>query len=359
VIGYFCATPLHILSAATMQGGMFAGEESMLILLNHFHVDEALLQRIKETGVFTEVMLVENDYRTTVGNVKRLVNAFFPSKPMRYVAKRTSFTHFVCYALDYIDLAYIMSQYKKRGVDCEFSYGDDGLGTYVAPIHQPKPLARKLLKLNGHLSMLDEVARLYVYKPEYIIVDHHLDVQPILQDEAACRTRRQAAAHIWPLQEKVDIDGGILYFEQPNPLDAEGSDRQIEQAMLQRAVETLGAHAVVKMHPRSDADSAWSAFGVLRTKMPYEVLLQQAQCVPKMIMTISSTALFTTYLFDDLSAEPCPAILLYKMMQYVNPASCKAISELCQRINAAQDKPRIFVPETDEELQQILETMKV
>ena len=358
MVGYFCATPLHVLSAITMQGGMFADEDSMLILLNHFHVDEALLGRIKESGVFTEVMLVENDYRTTVGNIKRLANAFFPIKPMRYVANKTCFTHFVCFALDYIDLAYIMTRYKKRGIRCEFSFGDDGIGTYIAEIHQPKPLARKLLKLNGHLGILDEVTRLYAYKPEYLIVNRHFDVQPILQNEAACRARCAAAAHIWPLQEQTNIDGGVLYFEQPNPLDADNSDRDIEQAMLRRAMDTLGIHAAVKMHPRSDAEAAWSPFGVIHTKMPYEVMLQQAQCKPKLIMTISSTALFNTYMFDDLTAEPCPAILLYKMMRYVNRQACEAMTEMCERINAAQEKPRIYVPENEEELQKILEIIK-
>lgn len=357
--GYFCATPFHITAAITMQSGMFADEDGMLILLNHFGADEALVERIRSTGVFKEILVIENDYRTLWGNVKRALNVFFPVKPMRFVANKTAFSRFVCFALDYMDLAYIMQRYRRRGIDCAFSFGDDGIGTYIAEgIFKPKDIAAKLLRLCGRLDELSRVTRVYAYKPAFMVANTAYDVQPILQTEEACRCRREAVCTIWPLEERPPIDGGILYFEQPNEEDKDNADQAIEQAALAKATATLDTHAVVKMHPRSLEEEAWRAFEVLKTKMPYEVMLLQQQCAPAMMMTVSSTALFSTYLFDDLVAATCPSVLLYRQMVHVNTVQAAALDELVERINAASDNPCIFAPKTAAELEALLNSIR-
>ena len=53
-----------------------------------------------------------------------------------------------------------MKRYEKRGIACEFAFGDDGVGTYIRPgIYKPKPISQKLLKLNGRLGLVDRVTR--------------------------------------------------------------------------------------------------------------------------------------------------------------------------------------------------------
>ncbi len=359
MIGYLCATPFHITAAITMQSGQFAGESATLIILNHFDVDEALLERIRQTGVFDEVLLFDSRYRTKMDNLKRLVNAFIPAPLMRRVANRTAFSHFICFALDFIDLTYIIRRYEKRGVACEFAFGDDGIGTYIRDgIYRPKPLAQKLLRLSGRLGLCDRVTRVYAYKPSYMVANTEYDVRAIEQSEQACERRRAAVSAIWPLEEDVPIDGGILYFEQPNEADRDSADQRVEQKWLRAAADALGVHTCVKMHPRSLAEPQWRPFNVLRTKMPYEVLLLQKRCAPALLMTVNSTALFSTYLFDDLLATECPSVLLYKLMVHRNEALTAATAQLCARINASQEAPRIFDPDTEEQLQQLLDSVK-
>lgn len=359
MIGYLCATPFHITAAITMQSGQFAGEPATLIILNHFDVDEGLLERIRQTGVFDEVLLFNSRYRTKMDNIKRLINAFVPAPLMRRVANKTAFSHFVCFALDFIDLSYIIKRYDKRGIACEFAFGDDGIGTYIRDgIYRPKPLAAKLLRLNGRRGLCDRVTRVYAYKPSYMVANTEYDVHAIEQSTQACERRRAAVSAIWPLEEDVPIDGGILYFEQPNEADRDSEDQRVEQKWLRAAADVMGVHTCVKMHPRSQALAQWQPFNVLGTKMPYEVLLLQKQCAPALLMTVNSTALFSTYLFDDLPAAECPSVLLYKLMIHRNEALTAATAQLCARINASQQTQRIFDPDTEEELQQWLDSVK-
>ncbi len=359
MIGYLCATPFHITAAITMQCGQFADESATLIILNHFDVDEALLERIRTTGVFDEVLLFDSRYRTKMDNLKRLVNAFIPASLMRRVANTTQFSHFICFALDFIDLTYIMKRYDKRGVACEFAFGDDGIGTYIREgIYRPKPLAERLLRLNGRRRLCDRVTTVYAYKPQYMVANTAYDVRPIEQSTAACAGRRAAVRTIWPLEEDVQIDDGILYFEQPNEADRDSEDQRVEQKWLRAAADALGVHTCVKMHPRSHAEEQWRPFGVMQTHMPYEVLLLQKRCRPALLMTVNSTALFSSYLFDDLPTADCPSVLLYKLMVHRNEALTAATARLCQRINAGSAAQRIFDPDTEEELRDLLDSVK-
>lgn len=359
MIGYLCATPFHITAAITMQSGQFAGEPATLVILNHFNVDDALLDRIRQTGVFDEVLLYNSRYRTRLDNIKRLWHAFFPAALMRRMANCTSFSHFVCFALDPIDLTYVMKRYEKRGIDCEFSYGDDGIGTYIREgIYRPKPIADKLLRITGRRAYCERVTRVYAYKPSFMVANTEYDVQPIEQSPAACDKRREAVSAIWPLSEDVPIDGGILYFEQPNEADRDSDDQRIEQQWLRAAADALGVHTCVKMHPRSQAKEQWALFGVLETKMPYEVLLLQKRCHPALLMTVNSTALFSTYLFDDLPAAGCPSVLLHKLMKHRNEELIRKTEQLYARVNDSQAAQRIYDPDTAEELQALLDSVR-
>ncbi len=359
MIGYLCATPFHIAAAITMQSGMFADQPSVLIVMNHFDVDQDLLERIDSTGVFDTVLLFDSNNKTKLNRLKRLAGAFVPSKLMRQLAYQTAFTHFVCFALDFLNLAYLIKAYKRRGLHCEFSFGDDGVGTYIREgIYQPKDFVGRLLWLTGRATALDEVKRVYAYKPDFMVANRRYELCPIEQSEAACCKRREALCAIWPVHEDLRINEGLLYFEQPNAQDVGGADLEREKQALRAAHELLHTPIIVKMHPRSIAENEWRNYDILKTKMPYEVMVLQQLCSPSVLMTVNSTALFSTYLFDDLQVSSCPSILLYRMMAHQNSALTEAMNVLCEKINQSQSKQCVFCPVTMEEFHALLQTIK-
>lgn len=355
MIGYLCATPLHIITAITMQSGMFSDKHSTLIVMNHFDVDDKFIERIKETKVFDEVLLFDSNNKTKVNKIKRLVNSVFPAKLIKNIANNTNYSHFVSFALDFINLSYIVKRYKKRNISCKFAFGDDGIGTYMNDgLYKPKKLAQNILKAVGRASYLKDVQSVYVYKPQYMVDNLQYEICKIKQNEETCKKRKDAVCKIWPLNETIEIDNVILSFEQPNILDVEGKDRELERAILRKTAKRLNAPVVIKMHPRSLLEKEWSEFSVITTKMPFEAIMLQKQCVPKLMMTVNSTALFSAYLFDDLSATECPSILLYRLMKYQREGSNKSMDKLCKALSANEESSKIYNPSSIEELENYL-----
>lgn len=355
MIGYLCATPLHIINAITMQSGMFSEKKSTLIILDHFDVNELVVERIKETNVFDEVILFHSNNKTKWNKVMRLVHSVVPAKTIRQLANDREYTHFVSFALDFINVTYIIKRYKKRGISCEFSYGDDGIGTYMNPnIYRPRKLAMEIMRWTCRLSFLDEIKKLYVYKPEYMVENKHYEIVAIEQSQKTCDKRKRAVCKIWPLDEKINLEHSILYFEQPNVLDNDKKDLETEQEILRNAEKLLNASTIIKMHPRSGAEKQWQAFCILKTKMPFEVILLHIQCKPKLIMTVNSTALFSTYLFEDLQVTNCPSILLYHLMEHQSITVNKSMDKLCMALNVSEHAKHIYNPDSLEELQELL-----
>ena len=161
---FFCATPYHIIASMTMAVGTLAGEESTLVVLDHFSMDEGMLERIRSTGIFREVILYKSNNKTKLNKAKRLLGVFCPDRFMRKLAHQTAFCHCIFFALDFLNLGYLAKIYRKRGVSCRFAFGDDGIGAYLnADCYRPKALVVKLLKASGRFADLQRVKDLYLH----------------------------------------------------------------------------------------------------------------------------------------------------------------------------------------------------
>ncbi len=350
MIAYVCATPFHITAAITMQCGMFRQEAATLIVMNHFPIDDTFMNRLRATGLFDEVCLLNSHNRTLTARGKRAAQAVVPSALLRRLAFHTAFTRYISFVPDFLSLTYVMRGYRKRQVPCEFAFGDDGIGTYIRDgLYQPRPMIRTFLRLVGRLSLLADIRRLYVYKPDLMAVPTTLQTVPIEQEPAACERRRQALCTVWPNTDGQAVEDGILYFEQP---DLSEDSRDAEHAALYTAQEILHKPVIVKLHPRSVSDRLWQPFLRLQTDTPYEVMLLQHRCAPSLMMSVDSTAVFSAYLFDHLPRADCPCILLYRLSAARDGRISAALDRLYERF-LRMGAP-LYRPDTVEQLHTVL-----
>ncbi len=352
--GYFCATPYHIMAAMTMA----CGEEkpdNILVILDHFKIDEALVKRIRETDVFGEVVLYHSNNKTRLSRAKRLVNTFIPDKLMRRLMYQTACEKWVFFALDFINLTHVIAAYEKRGIACEFAYGEDGSGAYVYKnCYVPSALPAKLMKLNGHGKYLDRVKNLYVYKPAYMVENTHFCAKEIPQSAEISAKLKEAVCHVWPLEEEASLISGILYFEQPYAKEICEGNIATEQKCLGLAAEILDADIMVKMHPRSQNQYLWADYEIMRTTIPFEAVLLQSKALPKLIMANNSTALFSAYLLDGLVGEACPSMFLSNLMPVKVAGVSAAAEKFCALINENCEDAGLLFPKTQEEFQSML-----
>ena len=355
---FFCATPYHIIASITLATGKFAGEESMLVVLNHFDIDEAMVQRIRSTGVFKEVLLYNSNNKSNWSKAKRLANVFMPDRVMNRLANQMAFSHCVFFALDFLNLAYMIKRYQKRGVDCEFAFGDDGIGAYLnVSCYHPKPLVVNLLKLTNRLTALESVKKLLVYKPELMVENTEFVLEKIPQSPEIYATLQQAVAKIFVMETDIDVTNAVLYFEQPVDSAASKENAAEEQRLLKLAMEKKNLKAVVKMHPRSTCEALWNQFPIMKTKIPFEAMVLQKNYAPAVMMSNCSTAMFSVYLLDNLPVGKCPSIFLNRLIPHQNERFNKAMERYFHLLNSSDEEANLYSPSSEEEFTALLDKL--
>ena len=358
MIGFLCATPYHIIAATTIAAGQFKDEKSVLVVMDHAaNVDEAFVERIRGCNIFTEVHLYKSNNKTKLNNIKRLVNAFVPPRIVKMLAKR-DFSRFFCFALDFIDITYLIKKFKNKNKECEFVFADDGIGSYVNPeIYAPRPVSEKILKLNGRKKYLDEIKKLYVYKPEFVTINTNgYELVRIEQTEDSLTALRVLTAALWPLDSRVELGGKILYFEQPYGLDNGDAIVSKEISLLKKVTDKYCLSAAIKMHPRSTADELWSDFDIIRSKIPFEAMLIQQDCQPRAFMSNCSTALFSCYLLDGIG-DGCETVMVYDLVGMPNSSADSPFVKLKNIINEKTGCERIHMPSDEQTLMDIFASL--
>lgn len=359
MIGYLCATPYHIMAAVTMASDMFAEEDSTLIVLDHFNIDETLIEKIRKTGIFTDVLLFKSNNKSLMNKAKRFYNAFVPHPLMRSLAKRKDFTHFFCFALDFINISYLIQSFRKNGANCQFSFAEDGIGSYInESLYHPNKLASLLIQLNGRANALEAIQSLYIYKPEYAVVNKEFELVKIKQSPKTYETLRCFVSEIWPFEEEVDFKDSIVYFEQPKENPEENKDVTTEQNAIRKAEELLGAHAFVKLHPRSYENESWANFDTLKTRIPFEAIFLQTDFQPKLFLTDNSTAVFSPYMLDGDAELHCKTIFLNRLVHGDGAnAYTDTIDAVSAHINQKWQATLMESPASQEALEAILKNM--
>lgn len=355
---FVCATPYHIIASITLATGKFAGEESMLVVLNHFDIDEAMVQRIRSTRVFKEVLLYNSNNKTKWNKAKRLANVFVPDRVMNRLANQMAFSHCVFFALDFLNLAYMVKRYQKRGINCEFAFGDDGIGAYLnVACYHPKAFVVKLLKLTDRLSALESVKKLLVYKPELMVENRDFVLEKIPQNPEIYGRVQQAVSKIFVMESDMDVNHAILYFEQPTDSVAGNENVTQEQRLLKQAMEKKNMRAVVKMHPRSTCEALWNEFPIMKTKIPFEAMVLQKNYAPAVMMSNCSTAMFSVYLLDNLPLGKCPSIFLNRLIPHQNERFNKAMEQYFCLLNSGDGTANLYSPSSEEEYTALLEKL--
>lgn len=355
---FVCATPYHIIASITLATGKFAEEESMLVVLNHFNIDEDMVQRIRDTGVFKEVVLYNSNNKTKWNKAKRLANVFVPDRVMNRLANQMAFSHCVFFALDFLNLAYMVKRYQKRGIQCEFAFGDDGIGAYLnVACYHPKASVVKLLMLTGRLAALESVKKLFVYKPELMVENKEFSLEKIPQSPEIYAKLQQAVARIFVMESDIDVSHAILYFEQPVESEESKDNLKEEQRFLKLAMEKQKLKAVVKMHPRSTCEALWAEYPVMKTKIPFEAMVLQKNYAPAVMMSNCSTAMFSVYLLDNLPVGKCPSIFLNRLIPHQNERFNKAMERYFNLLNSGDETANLYSPSNEEEFTALLEKL--
>ncbi len=307
-VGYFCATPLHILNAVTMRLTTDKQGEARLYVYDHFADASRMVQALEGLGLFDRVVLYENNTLSFGGKCRRALWGVLPHPVIRPLLTGVfPFDKVVFFALD----ALTMTQLMRHGRECAFYYGEDGIGSYINPqLYQASRISRCLLRLTGRYGYLSRIRGLYLHAPALRVVKDSLPVYPMERVSFSHGAMASVLEALWPVEEStIDTSRRVVYFREPLH-ELFGTDLSaLEEQALRMAGEAFGAQGVyIKNHPRMATGAEDDR--TLPCGAPYERLMGLWNQEEAVLLSVISTAALQPLL---LAGQRPFMIFLYRM----------------------------------------------
>ncbi|NBI70635.1 hypothetical protein D3Z50_06105 [Clostridiaceae bacterium] len=349
---FFCATPYHVLLASIMKITYLKKETAELILYNHFKGAYALYENLKRTTLFSNVYFINENNYTLFNKLKRAFHIVFPDSVVKRVAKRCVYNEIVFFAIDFLSASYIIREYNKRNLACIFSYGEDGIGTYMDPgIYSPSPKTAFMLKITGRLRWLDRIHNIYVLEPKLLQSNFNKQIQLIclpafLDSEGYLNI-------LWPERRKDKI-GSVVYLQEPFVEDRNQKEVTDEKNVVEICQAIVGdSEFTIKLHPRT-RNYRVNSKHIVKTSIPFECLLKPQELDDKIIISIMSTAAIT----PGLLYQRRPYIIfLYKLFPEI-PFDSKIQKFLDCLTGLPLYSEKVFIPHDINEMIHVLKELR-
>ncbi len=344
-------------------------EEADIYVLEQFGECSSLVESLRESKTFKNVIQVPNMTDSSRKRVKEIIN-----RNIAYSVKTSPFVKNRVYDRAYfanIDMtAYMLLKYmKKCNPDIAFDKIEDGLGDYTA-LECPDISSRidaLFHKLFGGTEIFqkeeltDIQQRMYVYAPEFLPENRQTSKVRMIADHSDKKDFREMINRIFGIEEKDKLLYRILLFD---AAAASALDNKVDE-ILQQTLGTLNKYFLkeeigIKLHPRRQQDiyQGYNKWG--KQSIPPEMLYVNMgeELSDKILVGFLSTANVTPKLMFD--KEPY-LILLYKIIYNCGDVADIDIEEfdgITERVKRIYNvKEKIFVPESIEELGGILHSL--
>ena len=348
-VGYFCATPLHILHAVSMRLTTDRDAEGDIYVYNHFADAPRMVESLKGMGLFRKATLYCNNTLSLKEKMRRLWHAFVPDMAMRpLLTEPFLYKKVIFFALD----ALTMTQLMAKGQNCDFYYGEDGVGSYINPaLYRFSGVSRLLLRLTGRNRYIAAVKGIYLHAPDLRVVNTHLTgvtMEKVPYDDPAME---RALQMLWPVDETVvDTRRPVMYFREPLR-EVFGTDApHIEEQALQLAEDAFGGGVYVKRHPRMTDGTADER--ILPCNAPYERLMGLWEQPRTVLVSAISTAALQPLI---LCGQRPVMIFLYRMLLEENHPLRRLWDEFFEKLTACYAlSGRLFIPDDVGELKEAM-----
>lgn len=351
MVSFLCATPYHIIVSLYIMAGEFPEEKADLYLLDHFSISDEFISALKESGFYRHISVIHSDYKSKIGNIKRLFRAFFPYKVMKNAFKNSEYDYVFFGALDYVNMARWVKTAAKYNKNCNFALMEDGIGTYANVVtYQPKKYSEIILKFLRLKKYYNQINKVWCFKPQLRLTNLQYEAHAIARSDQAEARVQNAISKIWQI-EKIDIpENAVLYLEQPYLFDDNNQMVIKEQNLLRQIGEKTGRPVYVKFHPRSTRRHLWKDFPQLDISVPFEAIMNRDELKNIKYLSAVSTAVVSPAIMGGGSA--C-GIFLQKVLDIPEFRKNEEMLEQLTEI-ITQNGGNVTMPKTAEELIDLL-----
>lgn len=358
---YLCSTPYQLMNAMLIAADRNLSADLLIINMRLKNICD--LKAIEASNVFCNVYIwdeitnrIETFSNSTIHYIKNTINKvgvyFRPKKLCRSIpnADKVYKMIFIGYA-DYPSQC-VYYHFKKKGA--VLSLYDEGTYSYKCLTIKPNIIRKAVSKIIFKEWIMNSVTSMYARSPSKIDVGEYKNIKIVLINHPEQIMKKQFYKIFYGKAEDINAlnDRMCIFFDQ-------NIDRQEIRAgvsdIADRVANIVGDNnIIIKLHPFSSEKARYSSrLTILKTKVPFEILINSGTIGRKVLISLFSTTCFTPkYLYDD---EPY-VIFLYKVLkfdQYVE-FNKKYLNSVNDLILSYRDKKRIIIPESTAELERCI-----
>ncbi len=359
MIGFFCATPYQIFNCINLKLSEFSYDDADIYLLTFASDLSKYKKSLENSGLFRHVYLVYTfDGSHGIKDAARLF--LFLDKDLNEVLKSKKYDVMFCTCMGFVNTI-IYTRLYRNNPKIQLMYYDEGIGIYCVPLIQASQKLKLFLKLFHGRDYFANINCLYAYLPDSMLVNREFEVKKISR---VVQKDKDVYNKIFEYRQESDFytNKRFVYLDQAYkkqlgiPIDNGKLLQIIGREIPQESI-------AVKLHPTRTPDDAEYADCMLniapKTPIPWEVQLLNMNLQEKVFISINSTACITPKMVFD--QEPI-VVLLYRLVPECLSASAdngKAMEQFFEKVrDSYQASNRFFIPETVEELIQILRQIK-
>ena len=301
-----CNTHYQLIVAMQMRLTSFENENVYALITNRSRRAEQVAQRLKETGLFSDVFYqaVKEPKGKRANICERIAyikGAVWGSKRYRIPAEIV-FDEIIGFNLDLHSHMVFANECKKNPqLKCEKM--EEGLLSYKTKDSTSGVLSTvyRLRRLRGLPNMKTGLSKFYCFEPA--AYDGPLHPVSIPKLSVGSEKLKAVLSDVFSMEDVREDDYAAKYIYLPCVYDFEGGEPIGELALALRIAEVVGReNLLVKVHPRDDAEK-YKQYGLkvdARSGIPWEAIQIKHDFSDKVLISTLSTSLLTSAsLFDN------------------------------------------------------------
>nr|MBQ6241087.1 hypothetical protein [Lachnospiraceae bacterium] len=351
---FLCTTSFQIWGAVAFQ--LANRWKADILVFDDLNGYREIAEGLRQTGLFEEVIPVPF-YGSLKGKNRRSAIAARMLTAGSYTDKLVDSR--TAYERLYTSSAAVSKTVVIRGLSKRLDRAgivvyDDGLGSYSEKgrIRTGSARFRKLKKMLGWEEPLEHPEKIMLYEPELYHATEGIPVERMPKIVLTSESKALLRTIFGESEEELLVEQQVMLFDTFRLPDPKEEIVTLDRVFEQIAEICGNDNVILKEHPRSLAHSTVGVPRFSRAEVPMELIYaHQEDLSDRILVGLNSTALFTPRMLFD--AEPY-LILLYRMTSQDPAVREKRDAYLGKMTGMYRDGSRVAIPETPEELEQVL-----
>lgn len=342
---FICNTAYQLMTGVQIRQKLYPADKADLLLSNQMVGAEAVAQRARTCGLFSQVAYIENKKQTFAN---RIAETLHDITLIRKLRKQLGEYDVVCLSNISVFTILFLRFYQRKAF--KLNIFEDGFVTYCRSFEHTDR-ASLIAKLINPKGILGNVSHIFLFNPD-LLEWHRKNIQPVAIpkfDRTDTETIR-ALNHLFAFSQDDTYDKPYLFMEESFYADQFPVD---DVRLVELMAEKVGRENVmVKLHPRNP-ENRFESRGIKTNhsfSTPWELILLNTELQDCTLVSISSSSILQPYL---LLGQPIKAISLLRLLPE-KPGNMKG--ELGVFMQSLFDKYSniCFSPATEDEFLNVL-----